>query len=408
MLIDIILTLGGAVLVGVFGILVALFLLGVDRIVTARMQARIGPPLSQPLTDIRKLFTKENVVPANAIPLLFNLAPVIALASAITILLYIPVGGFPPVLSGGGDLILVMYLLTLPALALVAGGFSSGSPYATVGAQREMVTMIAYEFPLAVVIIAIAWKPAVSGIPLPFMLASVQANPVWGLVGPLGIIGVLILFFVLLIVTPAELSRIPFDTAEAETELAGGVLVEYSGKNLALFTLTQGVKTVVMASLVVALFIPYRLSAIIPAPVILQPVLDMLFYLVLVVLVTFVAVSLIRVSMARFRINQVVSVYWMYLSLIGIAGMLLLWLTIFWGWCDYGPPSHGVGTVKAVLQKTGHERFSGSLPPALGDKIPVRCWTGRGDHHSPLCPCPEDSGERSLMTVSRASDASSA
>jgi formate hydrogenlyase subunit 4 len=317
-------TVAGAVLVAAFGILVALFLLGVDRIVTARMQARIGPPLSQPLTDLRKLFIKENVVPANAIPWLFNGAPLIALASAITILLYIPVGGFAPVLAGGGDLILVMYLLTIPALALVAGGFSSGSPYATVGAQREMVTMIAYEFPLAVVIIAIAWKLAASGIPLPFTLASIQANPIWGLVGPLGMVGVLILFLVLLVVTPAELSRIPFDTPEAETELAGGILVEYSGKNLALFTLTQGVKTVVMASLAVALFLPYRLSAMLPAPAILQPVLDLAFFVLLVVLVAFISVSLLRVSMARFRINQVVSVYWIYFSLIGIGGMLLV------------------------------------------------------------------------------------
>jgi len=322
--VDVLWTVAGAVLVAAFGILAALFLLGVDRIVTARMQARIGPPLSQPLTDLKKLFTKENVVPANAIPWLFNAAPLIALASAITILLYIPVGGFPPVLAGGGDLILVMYLLTIPALALVAGGFSSGSPYATVGAQREMVTMIAYEFPLAVVIIAIAWKLAAAGIPLPFTLASIQAYPIWGLVGPLGMIGALILFLVLLIVTPAELSRIPFDTPEAETELAGGVLVEYSGKNLALFTLTQGVKTVVMASLAVALFFPYRLSAVLPAPAIIRPVLDLAFFLVLVVLVAFVSVSVIRVSMARFRINQVVSVYWIYFSLIGITGMLLI------------------------------------------------------------------------------------
>jgi formate hydrogenlyase subunit 4 len=174
------------------------------------------------------------------------------------------------------------------------------------------------------VIIAIAWKLAASGVALPFTLASVQANPIWGLVGPLGIIGTLILFLVLLIVTPAELSRIPFDTPEAETELAGGVLVEYSGKNLALFTLTQGMKTVVMASLAVALFLPYRLSAMLPASAILQPVLDLAFYLFLVVLVTFVSVSLIRVSMTRFRINQVVSVYWIYISLIGIAGMLLI------------------------------------------------------------------------------------
>jgi formate hydrogenlyase subunit 4 len=331
MSLDIVWRVAEAVLVGVFAILVALFLLGVDRIVTARMQARIGPPLSQPLTDIRKLFCKENVVPANAIPWLFNAAPIVALASAITILFYIPVGGFAPVLSSGGDLILIMYLLTIPALALVVGGFSSGSPYATVGAQREMVTMIAYEFPLAVVIIAIAWKLASSGIPLPFTLASVQANPIWGHVGPLGIIGALILFLVLLIVTPAEISRIPFDTPEAETELAGGILVEYSGKNLALFTLTQGMKTVVMASLTVALFLPYRLSALLPAPSILQPVLDLFFFLVLVVLVAFVSVSLIRVSMTRFRINQVVSVFWIYISLIGIAGLLLVMADHFLG-----------------------------------------------------------------------------
>jgi NADH-quinone oxidoreductase subunit H len=86
-----------------------------------------------------------------------------------------------------------------------------------------------------------------------------------------------------------------------------------------------------MASLIVALFIPYRLSVLLPAPAILQPVLDLLFYLILVVLVAFIAVSLIRVSMARFRINQVVSVYWVYLSLIGIAGLLLVMADHFLG-----------------------------------------------------------------------------
>jgi len=314
----------GAVLVALFGIVVGLFLMGVDRIVAARMQARIGPPLTQPFTDIRKLFAKENVVPENAIPWMFNLAPVIALASAIAILLYLPVGGFTPILSEGGDLILVMYLLTVPALALVAGGFASGSPYATVGAQREMVTMIAYEFPLAIVIIAIAWKLAAAGIALPFTLASIQANPVWGLVGPLGAIGLLILLVVLLIVTPAELSRIPFDTPEAETELAGGILVEYSGKNLALFSLTQGVKTVAMASLVVALFFPYSLAAHIGLAGISGAVIDILFFIALITLVAFISVSVVRVSMARFRINQVVSVYWVYLAIAGLAGLLLV------------------------------------------------------------------------------------
>jgi len=316
--------LAGAVLVAAFSIIIGLLLMGFDRIVAARMQARIGPPLTQPFTDVRKLLAKENVVPENAIPWLFNLAPIIALASAITILFYLPIGGFAPVLSGGGDLILVMYLLTLPALALVAGGFASGSPYATVGAQREMVTMIAYEFPLAIVVVAIAWRLAAAGISLPFSLATIGANRVWGLVGPLGAIGLLILLIVLLIVTPAELSRVPFDTPEAETELAGGILVEYSGKNLALFSLTQGVKTVAMASLVVALFFPYRLAAIAGISGFVGAVIDLLFYILLITLVAFISVSVIRVSMARFRINQVVSVYWIYLAIAGLAGLLLV------------------------------------------------------------------------------------
>ena len=128
----------------------------------------------------------------------------------------------------------------------------------------------------------------------------------------------------LLIVTPAELSRIPFDTPEAETELAGGILVEYSGKNLALFSLTQGVKTVAMASLVVALFFPYSLAAFIGLGGIPAAVIDILFYIALITLVAFISVSVIRVSMARFRINQVVSVYWVYIAIAGLAGLLLV------------------------------------------------------------------------------------
>jgi len=174
------------------------------------------------------------------------------------------------------------------------------------------------------VVVAIAWRLAAEGISLPFSLATIGANPVWGLVGPLGAIGLLILLVVLLIVTPAELSRVPFDTPEAETELAGGILVEYSGKNLALFSLTQGVKTVAMASLVVALFFPYRLAAIAGISGFLGAVIDLLFYILLITLVTFISVSVIRVAMARFRINQVVSVYWIYLAIAGLGGLLLV------------------------------------------------------------------------------------
>ncbi|NYT16965.1 MAG: NADH-quinone oxidoreductase subunit H [Methanomicrobiales archaeon] len=312
------------VLVSLFGLVAGLFLLGIDRKLAAHMQARIGPPLRQPFIDIRKLLVKENIVPENAIPWLFNSAPVIAVVSSLVILLYIPLGSLISPLGMYGDLILVMYLLTIPALAMVAGGFASGSPYATVGAQREMVTMIGYEFPLAIVVIGIAWRLWAAGVAHPFLLSSIAGNPIWGIVGPLGIIGLILLLIVLAVVTPAELSRIPFDTQEAETELAGGLLVEYSGRNLALFSLSTAVKTLVMGALAVAIFFPWNLSSFVAMPAGVAQVADLLFFLAKVVLVMFITVTLVRVGMARFRINQVVTVYWVHFALIGLAGLLLL------------------------------------------------------------------------------------
>jgi formate hydrogenlyase subunit 4 len=312
------------IVISIFGIIAGLFLIGIDRKLAAHMQARIGPPIRQPFTDVRKLLIKENIVPANAIAWLFNLAPFIAISSSLVILLYLPLGSIYSPMSMYGDLVLVMYLLTVPALAMVAGGFASGSPYATVGAQREMVTMIAYELPLAMVVIGVAWRLWAAGVANPFLLSSVAGNPIWTFVGPVGLIGVILLIFVLAVVTPAELSRIPFDTQEAETELAGGLLVEYSGRNLALFYLSQAVKTLVMGAIMVALFLPWNLSPFVAMPAGLAAITDLIFFLVKVVLVMFVVVTLVRVGMARFRINQVVTVYWIYVSIIGLAGILLL------------------------------------------------------------------------------------
>ena len=139
----------GTIGVALFGIVFGLLYKGIDRKIAAHMQGRIGPPIIQPFRDVRKLFTKENIVPENAIPWIFNLAPLVGLVATISILLYLPIGGFSPIdsLHEGfifGDLILILYLLIIPSLAMVIGGFSSGSPYAIVGAQREMATMIAY------------------------------------------------------------------------------------------------------------------------------------------------------------------------------------------------------------------------------------------------------------------------
>lgn len=315
----------GTLGIAAFGILFGLLYKGIDRKISAHMQGRIGPPIRQPFRDVVKLFEKENIVPDHAIPWLFNLIPVIGLIATISILLYLPLGGFPPLFSSGGDLIVVLYLLIIPSLALVIGGFSSGSPYAIVGAQREMATMIAYEFPLAILIITIAWNLLQKGVSPVFSFSTIVSMPVWNQVtGPLGFIGFGILLFVLLLVTPAELSKIPFDSPEAETELAGGLLVEYSGRNLAMYYLIDGVKTIVMASLVVSLFFPYNLSSLFTLGTYEAIVIDVVFYLLKVLLVVLVSVTLIRVAIARLKIDQIVYTYWIPLTLASLVGLILV------------------------------------------------------------------------------------
>lgn len=317
----------GTLGIAVFGIIFGLLYKGIDRKIAAHMQGRIGPPIRQPFRDVVKLFTKENVVPENAIPWIFNLVPLLGLVAAISILLYLPLGGFSPVLSQSGDLILILYLLIMPSLAMVIGGFSSGSPYAIIGAQREMATMIAYEFPLAIIIISLAWKliqiPDIGNV---FTLSVISGTPIWNNVtGPLGFIGFAILLFVLLLVTPAELSKIPFDSPEAETEIAGGLLVEYSGRNLAMFYLTDGVKTVAMASIIVALFFPYNLSSYLSGlGGYVGYAVDILFYLLKVFLVILFSVTLIRVAIARLKIDQIVYTYWIPLTLTSLVGLILV------------------------------------------------------------------------------------
>ena len=314
----------GAIGIAIFTIIFGLLYKGIDRKLAAHMQGRVGPPIRQPFWDVIKLFSKENIVPEQAIGWLFNLAPVLALASSITIMLYLPIGSFEPILSTEGDLILTLYLLMIPSLAMVLGGFASSSPYATVGAQREMVLMMSYEFPLAIAIISIVWRLNEANVQNPFSLYSIVSHPIWNNVGILGMIGLTLLLITLLIVTPGELSKIPFDVPEAETEIAGGLLVEYSGRNLGMFYLADAVKTVAIATIIVTLFFPYNLSPILNLSGYAAYITDFLFYLLKVFLVILFSVTLIRVGVARLKIDQVVSTYWITLTLIGLIGLVLV------------------------------------------------------------------------------------
>lgn len=309
-------------------IIVGLFYKGIDRILIAKMQKRVGPPLLQPFFDVEKLMVKENIIPQDSLKWLFNLMPVIALSASILILLYLPLAGMEPILAGQGDLILIVYLFIFPGLALVLGGFSANSPYAGIGAQREMVNILSYEFPLAVTVISVAWLQSRFGMINPFSLTVISNNPVWGLVGPMGLIGLFLLFLILLVVMTGELSRVPFDVAKAESEIAGGSMVEYSGRNLALFYLANAVKTIAFASLIVVLFLPWNLPNLWNLPFFAGLTLNILFFLIKLFIVIFLSSTLVKVITSRLRINQIVSTYWLYATLISFIGLLLIWIDV--------------------------------------------------------------------------------
>ncbi|MBR6022656.1 MAG: NADH-quinone oxidoreductase subunit H [Kiritimatiellae bacterium] len=312
----------------VYGGFLGLLFAGVDRVLVARMQGRIGPPLAQPFADVRKLLHKQDTMPETAVGCVFRFAPVLALAGALTVLLYVPLGGLETAagpFAGRGDALLGLYLLLLPGLGMVLGGFASGSPYASLGAQREMVSMLSYEFPLATTVLAFAWRLADAGVEAPFSLWTMAEHPIWAETGPIGWVGAALLLGVMLLVLPGELGRIPFDAPEAETELAGGLLVEYSGRNLALFELAQAVKSVALCAWMSALFLPWRPGmAMAGAALPWRVAADLAAFALKSGLWMFLGVSLVRAAVARLRVTDIVRVYWKWLGGAAVAGMLLL------------------------------------------------------------------------------------
>lgn len=322
----------------VLSIYVGLFLKGIDRKGAAYYQSRIGPPLRQPYWDLKKLMLKQTILPENAVAWIFKGAPLLSFASSVVLLIYIilpyfmHLAGLNHYFIQSGDLVLVVYLLMIPAIAMVAGGFASGSPYATVGAQREMVILMTTELPIAVTVITFAWKmtQVAPGSPS-FSLVTIADNPIWKGMGPLGIMGGILLALAMVAVVPAELAKVPFDQAEAETEIAEGLLAEYSGKYFAFFYLAEAVKVLAITSLMVILFFPQGIVGLFGTNIVIAGydvtiVADVIFFLVKHVVIYFCTVTTLRIAMARLKITQVARFFLLILTIISLMGFLLIYL----------------------------------------------------------------------------------
>ncbi len=219
------------------------------RKVSALVQWRVGPPFFQPFYDVAKLTGKEILIPQQAQRAVFVGAPLVGLAGVL--LLSIMLWRITVTQSAFlGDIIVAIYLMVLPSLALIFGGSASASPHASVGAGREMKLIMGYELSLVLAFIVVIIKTAgLVGPGQQLSLAAIaQHAPVFSISGFLA-------FLVALLCIQAKLGFVPFDIAEAETELGSGVLMEYSGALLAIWKLMQAVMLVVLPLFLVMVFL---------------------------------------------------------------------------------------------------------------------------------------------------------
>ncbi len=283
---------------------VSLFAEYFDRKLYARLQNRVGPPWFQPLADFIKLLAKEEIVPSEADKGMFHLAPIFALTAAITAFLYIPLWSLNALAAFKGDLIVVLYLLTIPTLTFFLGGWYSRSLFSAIGAVRSITQLFAYEIPLFIAVLApalLAGTWSLSG-----LAAYYGAHPGYWLFNLVG-------FGVALIALLGKLERVPFDIPEAETEIVAGSFTEYGGRMLAYFRMAIDIETVVGASLLAAVFLPFGLA--------LSPALAFIVYLAKVFFIIAV-LSLLRTVFARLRIDQMIVFCWKYVAPIAFLQIL--------------------------------------------------------------------------------------
>jgi len=277
----------------------------IDRILCARLQNRIGPPWFQPFADFVKLVSKEEIVPDEANPTMFRLMPVLALTATVCAFFYIPLWGHKALFSFNGDLIVVLYLLTIPTLTYFLGGWYSTSLYSKIGAVRSLTQLFAYEVPLLMGILAPAllantWS-------LSEMTVFYSKHPGYWLFNTVG-------FAISIIAMLGKLEKVPFDIPEAETEIVAGTFTEYSGRLLGLFRLSIDIETIVGSALLAAVYMPFGLG--------LNPALGFVVFIVKIIFIVSVLATL-RTIFARLRIDQMMTFCWKYVSPFAFLQLLL-------------------------------------------------------------------------------------
>jgi NADH-quinone oxidoreductase subunit H len=306
----------------VFLLAYALFCEFLDRKIAARMQQRVGPPFYQPFADLVKVLGKEVIDPKGVDRRIFDAAPLVALAAVVTAYFSIPVIGISP-FEFEGDLVVVLYLLSVPTVILFVIGWLSRNVYCAMGGVRAVTQLFIYEVPfflalLAPAIMAETWSVS--------EIAVWQQQHLWfALLQPIG-------FIVAIIGLQAKLERTPFDIPEAETEIVAGPWTELTGRRLAVMHLTTDVSLVTGSALIAAVYLGGPLLPLQVSPGWLGATVGFALFLIKTLAVLLV-LSSIKVATGRIRLDQLNDIGWKYIAgaailQVGIVLIMNAWLVV--------------------------------------------------------------------------------
>lgn len=288
---------------GLFLILSGMVFEWIDRKLVARYQNRIGPRWFQPLADTVKLLAKEEIVPQGVHAGLFFILPVIGLAAALTAALYTPLLGLSPIASFRGDLVVVVYMLSMLTICLGLAGANTLDRFSLIGATRTLTQLFSYEAPFLLSLLG----PAIVAQTWQINEINTYAGQSWWMIltQPIG-------FLVALIGLMGKLELPPFDAPEAETEIVSGALTEYSGRGYALFRIGKNVEMVIGLTLVSAFYLGGLANPL---------------EFVLKTLVLLLVVAGLQSLFARLRIDQTVGLWWRIgalLALVQLLGLIIV------------------------------------------------------------------------------------
>ena len=305
-----------------------------ERKVVAHMQNRWGPSrvgpfgIWQPLADGLKFIFKEDLSPPYANKALYLMAPVIALVTALTSVAVIPIGPWIKIGSISTPLqitdvniglLIVLGVASVGVYGSALAGWSSNSKYSMLASLRASAQMMSYEIALGLSLIGVL---ILSG---SFSLREIvdAQSGVW-----LGFIpkwnffkGQFVAFFIYVMAAYAETNRIPFDLAEAETELVGGYHTEYSSMKFAMFFMAEYANMFTVACLASVLFLG-GWSGPVFGPPILQALLPVFWFALRVFAFIFIYIW-VRGTLPRFRYDQLMAFGWKFLLPLAIANIVI-------------------------------------------------------------------------------------